>query len=128
MDDIGILTRNHGFLHGFLLNSENPEEFHAVYNGLLYDHQPIGVLERHLVTDIAMSLWRLRRVRSRQVELADDFASFDRLSRHRSAILHELHRATMLLKNLQQDRTSRRGKARLIAFPVLPSKVARKPA
>jgi hypothetical protein len=56
----GLLSRD------IVLQNEDPEEFDALLSRLRHDMQPKGIIECELVENLAVDLWRLRRVR--QVE------------------------------------------------------------
>jgi hypothetical protein len=118
MDDIDLLTRRQSQPAGVLLDAESRKEFSAIKHGLLTDHRPIGIVEKHLVADMAVSLWRLQRICSRTSDQADeDQGRSDRLLRYRSGILDDLSRATILLRSLQKDRIRRPRTARILPFP-----------
>jgi hypothetical protein len=118
VNDIEILTRNQAIPAGVLLDADSRKEFNALYHGLLNDHHPVGAVESHLVTDMAVSLWRLQRICSWTSERRDEESGrSDRLLRYRSGILDELQRATVLLRSLQKDRSKRPRKTPILPFP-----------
>jgi len=54
-----------------VLAHENRAEFDALLKDLLDESQPVGTLEFELVNDIAAALWRLRRARGMECDLAE---------------------------------------------------------
>ena len=129
MNDIDLLTRRQPLPAGVLLDADSRKQFNAVYYGLLTDHHPVGIVERHLVTDMAVSLWRLQRICSSTSDLPlEDGGQSDRLLRYRSGVLDELQRATILLRALQKDRSKSPRKAPALAFAHATVEVDRKPA
>ena len=129
MNDIDLLTRRQPLPAGVLLDADSRKQFNALYHGLLMDHRPVGLVEGHLVGDMAVSLWRLQRFCSWTSDLPDeDNGQSDRLLRYRSGVLDELQRATVLLRALQKDRAKRPRKAPVLAFSHATVEVDREPA
>jgi len=116
MDYLSTLLHPQGRPQKFLLSSENPDEFNALYGDLLNDRHPVGVVERHLVDHIAMGLWRMRRIRY----IDDD-------GRRLSGLLDSVHRATQLLNKLQKDRAKQPRQAEVIPFPHATVRLDRQP-
>jgi hypothetical protein len=88
------------------LTSERREEFELLQNRLISDYNPVGIVEAELVTEMAVSLWRLRRIRAFDPARMDsDTLGDQRLLRYRSSIGEQLHRAIVLLGKLQKDRS-----------------------
>jgi hypothetical protein len=100
-----------------VLPYENQAEFDALLKDLLEESQPVGALECELVHDIAAALWRLRRVRGRECDLAEVALGlktskqareeFALMMRYTAAIERELHRAIIRLNQLQELRRKR---------------------
>ncbi len=100
-----------------VLPYENQAEFDALLKDLLEESQPVGTLEFELVHDIAAALWRLRRVRGRECDLAEVALGlntskqareeFALMMRYTAAIERELHRAIIRLNQLQELRRKR---------------------
>ena len=60
----GLLSRE------LILPGENPAEFHALFDELCHDHQPVGILEMTLLERVAIAMWRQRRlVRAEQARI-----------------------------------------------------------
>jgi len=117
MDYLSTMLHPQGLPHKFLLSSENPDQFNALYGDLVRDHRPVGVVERHMVDRIAMGLWRLRRIRY--------FDDHD--GRLFCGLLDSVGRATQLLNKLQKDRAKQPRKAEVIPFPHAKVRVEPKP-
>ncbi len=100
-----------------VLPYENQEEYDALLKDLLDDSQPVGTLEFELVNDIAAAIWRLRRVRHRECDLAEVALGvktskqareeFALMMRYTGAIERELHRAIIRLNQVQELRHKR---------------------
>ena len=69
----------HGILSNkLLLANENPEDYHALLDGLQDQLRPVGILELALVERIAVSLWRQRRlIRAEAATIALSITSQD---------------------------------------------------
>ncbi len=100
-----------------VLPYENQAEYDALLKDLLDESQPVGIIEFELVNDIAASLWRLRRVRGRECDLAEVALGvktskqareeFALMMRYTAAIERELHRAIIRLNQVQELRHKR---------------------
>ncbi len=100
-----------------VLPYENQAEYDALLKELLDDSQPVGTLEFELVNDIAAAIWRLRRVRGRECDLAEVALGvktskqareeFALMMRYTGAIERELHRAIIRLNQVQELRHKR---------------------
>jgi hypothetical protein len=100
-----------------VLPYENQAEYDALLKDLLDESQPVGTLEFELVNDIAAALWRLRRVRGRECDLAEVALGlktskqareeFALMLRYTAAIERELHRAIIRLNQVQELRHKR---------------------
>ncbi len=100
-----------------VLPYENQAEYDALLKDLLEESQPVGTLEFELVNDIAAALWRLRRVRGRECDLAEVALGlktskqareeFALMMRYTAAIERELHRAIIRLNQVQELRHKR---------------------
>src|SRR5579884_1766368 len=100
-----------------VLPYENQAEYDALLKDLLDESQPVGIIEFELVNDIAAALWRLRRVRGRECDLAEVALGlktskqarqeFALMMRYTAAIERELHRAIIRLNQVQELRHKR---------------------
>jgi hypothetical protein len=100
-----------------VLPYENQAEYDALLKDLLDESQPVGTLEFELVNDIAAAIWRLRRVRHREGDLAEVALGlktskqareeFALMLRYTGAIERELHRAIIRLNQVQELRHKR---------------------
>ena len=100
-----------------VLPHENQAEFDSLLKELLHESQPVGTLEFELVNDIAASLWRLRRVRGMECDLAEVAfglkssrqarEEFNLMMRYTANIERELHRAIIRLNQVQELRHKR---------------------
>jgi hypothetical protein len=100
-----------------VLAHENQAEFDALLKELLDESHPVGTLEFELVNDIAAALWRLRRVRGMECDLAEVAfglksskqarEEFSLMLRYTAAIERELHRAIIRLNQIQELRRKR---------------------
>jgi hypothetical protein len=100
-----------------VLPYENQAEYDALLKDLLDESQPVGTLEFELVNDIAACIWRLRRVRHREGDLAEVALGlktskqareeFALMMRYTAAIERELHRAIIRLNQVQELRHKR---------------------
>jgi hypothetical protein len=100
-----------------VLPYENQAEYDAFLKDLLDESQPVGTLEFELVNDIAACIWRLRRVRHREGDLAEVALGlktskqareeFALMMRYTAAIERELHRAIIRLNQVQELRHKR---------------------
>jgi hypothetical protein len=105
-----------------VLPYENQAEYDALLKDLLDESQPVGTLEFELVNDIAAALWRLRRVRHREGDLAEVALGvktskqareeFALMLRYTGAIERELHRAIIRLNQVQELRHKREERRR----------------
>jgi hypothetical protein len=100
-----------------VLAHENRAEFDALLKELLDESHPVGTLEFELVNDIAAALWRLRRVRGMECDLAEVAfglksskqarEEFSLMMRYTASIERELHRAIIRLNQVQELRHKR---------------------
>jgi hypothetical protein len=88
----GLLSRE------LFLVGEDPREFRQLFDQLVADHRPQGVLETSLVEKIAICLWRQRR-------LVDAESSRHRLRRARTNIELQVQLMKVLSGNLTIVRT-----------------------
>jgi hypothetical protein len=105
-----------------VLAHENRAEFDSLLKELLDDSQPVGTLEFELVNDIAAALWRLRRVRGMECDLAEVAfglktskqarEEFSLMMRYTASIERELHRAIIRLNQVQELRHKRDARRR----------------
>jgi hypothetical protein len=105
-----------------VLPYENQAEYDALLKDLLDESQPVGTLEFELVNDIAAAIWRLRRVRHREGDLAEVALGvktskqareeFALMLRYTGAIERELHRAIIRLNQVQELRHKREERRR----------------
>jgi hypothetical protein len=91
-----------------------PEErgFYLEFNETLYTElSPEGILEQSLASEIAGSIWRLRRCSSAEAELGDFDESTDKIRRSieraRSQSHSTLHRSINQLRRLRTERACR---------------------
>ena len=105
-----------------VLPQENRAEFDSLLRELHADSQPVGTLEFELVNDIAAAIWRLRRVRGRECDLAEVALGmktskqareeFSLMMRYTASIERELHRAIVRLNQVQELRHKREDRRR----------------
>jgi hypothetical protein len=105
-----------------VLPQENQAEYDALLKELLDDSNPAGTLEFELVNDIAAAIWRLRRVRGRECDLAEVALGlktskqareeFALMMRYTGSIERELHRAIIRLNQVQELRHKREERRR----------------
>jgi hypothetical protein len=110
-----------------VLPHENRAEFDSLLKELLDESQPVGTLEFELVNDIAAALWRLRRVRGMECDLAEVAfglktsrqarEEFSLMMRYTASIERELHRAIIRLNQLQELRHKRDARRRPATAP-----------
>ena len=110
-----------------VLPRENRAEFDSLLKELLDESQPVGTLEFELVNDIAAALWRLRRVRGMECDLAEVAfglktsrqarEEFSLMMRYTAGIERELHRAIIRLNQLQEIRHKRDIRRRAVNPP-----------
>jgi hypothetical protein len=100
-----------------VLPYENQAEYDGLLRDLLDESKPVGTLEFELVNDIAAAIWRLRRVRGRECDLAEVALGlktskqareeFALMMRYTASIERELHRAIIRLNQVQELRHKR---------------------
>jgi len=100
-----------------VLPYEDQAEYDRLLKELLDESKPAGTLEFELVNDIAAALWRLRRVRGRECDLAEVALGlktskqareeFALMMRYTGSIERELHRAIIRLNQVQELRHKR---------------------
>jgi hypothetical protein len=110
-----------------VLAHENRAEFDSLLKELLDESQPVGTLEFELVNDIAAALWRLRRVRGMECDLAEVAfglkssrqarEEFSLRMRYTANIERELHRAIIRLNQVQELRHKRDARRRAATPP-----------
>jgi hypothetical protein len=106
-----------------VLPYEDQAEYDRLLKELLDESKPAGTLEFELVNDIAAAIWRLRRVRGRECDLAEVALGlktskqareeFALMMRYTASIERELHRAIIRLNQVQElrhKREARRGR------------------
>jgi hypothetical protein len=105
-----------------VLPHENRAEFDSLLKDMMDESQPAGTLEFELVNDIVASIWRLRRVRGMECDLAEVAfglktskqarEEFSLMMRYTAGIERELHRAIVRLNQLQELRLKREERRR----------------
>ena len=73
-----IVARN-AMTHGLraqqvLIDGESQEEFEWLYEAMVAERKPVGVLEHELVETIVVSLWRLKRAKRIEVEIIKHYS------------------------------------------------------